>query len=157
MSETEKLKRLDPKAETKPDIKALVQGFIDTIRMNKLHLLQGLAKVGEEHRNEIKKLQAEIAQLHEMVRENDSRRRMALPGKLSTAKITKHINNAKVRKLRRHVVGDGANLQLQISNNGAAVSWIFRYDGHRFGYPGDVPMGLGSYPDVDLEKARRSP
>jgi integrase len=41
-----------------------------------------------------------------------------------------------------------------ISNNGAGVSWIFRYDGRRFGYPGDVPMGLGSYGTVDLDMAR---
>jgi integrase len=115
--------------------------------------------------NTLAELQAENAQLRakqaELEGENaqlrgivSSQRPSALPGNLSASKITKLISDAKSGKLTKRWFGDGGNLVLQISNIGGAVSWIFRYDGRRFGYPGDVPMGLGSYPDVDLEMAR---
>jgi integrase len=104
-----------------------------------------------ELRAENARKSAEIAQLREIVA---SRRPSGLSGKLSATRIAKLISDAKAGKLKKRWFGDGNNLWLQISNNGAGVSWIFRYDGRRFGHPGDVPMGLGSYETVDLEQAR---
>jgi integrase len=83
-----------------------------------------------------------------------SRRTTVFPGNLTLTKIENLIKQAKNGKLKRRWHGDGNNLYLQISNNGAGVSWIFRYDGRRHGYPGDVLIGLGSYPLVDLQMAR---
>jgi integrase len=99
----------------------------------------------------IAELRAENAQLRGLV---PSRRPSALPGKLSAAKIAKLITDAKAGKLKKRWFGDGNNLWLQIGNNGAWVSWIFRYDRRRFGYLGDMPLGLGSYGTVDLDMAR---
>src|SRR5258706_12918282 len=45
---------------------------------------------------------------------------------------------------------DGGNLYLQVKNDGAAKSWIFRYAARGK----DVLMGLGSIHAVDLNKAR---
>jgi hypothetical protein len=106
----------------------------------------------------IAKLQAENAQLRQLVASR--RTPTARPGKLSTAKIAKLISDAKAGRLKKSGwFGDGNNLGLQIRNNGAAVSWIFRYDRSRFSIPGEkpfdeMPMGLGSYSVVDLGMAR---
>jgi Arm DNA-binding domain/Arc-like DNA binding domain len=99
----------------------------------------------------IAELRAENAQLRGLV---SSRRPSALTGKLSATKIAQLLKKANDGNLKKRWFGDGGNLWLQITNNGAGVSWIFRYDGRRFGYPGDVSMGLGSYPDADLDMAR---
>jgi integrase len=47
---------------------------------------------------------------------------------------------------------DGGNLYLQVRNDGAAKSWIFRYVDPRT--KKDIPMGLGSMHTVDINKAR---
>ena len=60
----------------------------------------------------------------------------------------------------RHEVSDGGGLSLQIRNDGAWVSWLFRYsnpvkrkaDDPKKGKPDN--MGLGPYPRVNLKKAR---
>jgi integrase len=78
-----------------------------------------------------------------------------LPGKLSAAKIAKLIGEAKAGRLSNgHRAPDGHNLYLQISNRGAGASWLFRYNGLRFGRGRDVPLGLGGYPTVDIDMAR---
>jgi integrase len=101
----------------------------------------------------IEELRAEIAQLREMV---SSR---AHPGKLSATKIAKLISDAKAGKLKKKTpwFGDGGNLALQITKNGARVSWVFRWREPR--RPGekrgkDRVMGLGSLATIDLPTAR---
>jgi integrase len=82
--------------------------------------------------------------------------------KLSATKIERLIKDAKAGRLpkytkagkpkTKHEFGDGGGLSLQISNNGAGVSWLLRYINPVTGCPDN--MGLGSYDIVNLEKAR---
>lgn len=92
-------------------------------------------------------LEAEVAELRGLVR-----RPGTLPGKLSATKIAQLIRKAKDGKLKQRRFGDGGNLELQITNNGAGVSWEFRWTDRASGC--DRRIGLGSYHDVDLDVAR---
>jgi hypothetical protein len=64
--------------------------------------------------------------------------------KLSATRIAKLTVNG--------MYGDGGNLWLQVTNNGAGKSWIFRWTER--GTDKERNMGLGSLDTVNLEKAR---
>src|SRR5262245_57449394 len=64
--------------------------------------------------------------------------------KLSAARIAKLTANG--------MYGDGGNLWLQVTNNGAGKSWLFRWTERRSGR--ERVMGLGPLHTVDLETAR---
>jgi integrase len=98
------------------------------------------------------KMIAEYAELKAEVARRAASHRASFPGKLSVAKIDRLIKQAKDGKLNRRMIGDGYNLYLQITNNGAGASWIFRWTDRVTGR--DRPMGLGSYYDVNLNSAR---
>jgi integrase len=102
----------------------------------------------DERDGVITKLQAENADLRAIV---VSRRAAVLPGELSPTKIAGLIKKARDGKLKRWH-GDGGNLWLQITNKGAAVSWVFRWTDRNEGR--DRYIGLGSYRDVGLDLAR---
>ena len=52
------------------------------------------------------------------------------------------------------VYADGGGLYLQVTSEGHAKSWLFRFSRSRFGGRGDRNMGLGSLRDYDLAEAR---
>jgi integrase len=64
--------------------------------------------------------------------------------KLTTSRIAKLTANG--------MYGDGGNLWLQVTNNGAGKSWIFRWTERGTGR--ERNMGLGPLITVDLERAR---
>jgi integrase len=118
------------------------------------------------------KLEAEIAHLRETF---SSQPRNALTGELSEKKIASYIADCKAgagkfksrktgKAIKSRAIGDGGNLELQITNNGnngVWTSWNFRYNRSRFldpltGHPGSkgTRIGLGSYPDTSLHEAR---
>lgn len=67
-----------------------------------------------------------------------------LVGKLSASRIAKLTANG--------MYGDGGNLWLQVTNNGAGKSWIFRWTERGTGR--ERNMGLGPLITVDLDDAR---
>ena len=62
------------------------------------------------------------------------------------------LTEAKVAKAKDGMHGDGGGLWLQVTNNGAGKSWLFRWKDRRTGK--DRNMGLGSIYKVDLHRAR---
>jgi hypothetical protein len=63
------------------------------------------------------------------------------------------LSRSKVQSLTKNgMYGDGGNLWLSVTNDGAGKSWVFRWT-----VPGtrrERVMGLGSIHTVDLEEAR---
>jgi len=64
--------------------------------------------------------------------------------KLSASRIARLTRNGRY--------GDGGNLWLQVTNNGAGKSWLFRWTERGTGR--ERMIGLGSYDTVDVERAR---
>src|SRR5215467_3922998 len=64
--------------------------------------------------------------------------------KLSASRIAKLTKNGRY--------GDGGNLWLQVTNNGAGKSWLFRWAERGTGH--ERMIGLGSCDTIDLEQAR---
>jgi len=67
--------------------------------------------------------------------------------KLSAARIERIIKDGKTG-----MYGDGGNLWLQITNNGAGASWVLRWTERGTGR--ERSMGLGSLHTIGLERAR---
>jgi hypothetical protein len=57
-----------------------------------------------------------------------------------------------LKTTKNGLYSDGGNLYLQVANDGAAKSWIFRYVDRRT--QKQIPMGLGSIHAMDLNQAR---
>jgi Arm DNA-binding domain/Phage integrase central domain len=89
-------------------------------------------------------LQTKIAEL-EAENARLRRRTSALRGKLTASKIA-NIST------KNGTYGDGGNLWLQITNNGAGQSWLFRWSARGTGR--ERVMGLGSLRTIDLDRAR---
>jgi integrase len=63
------------------------------------------------------------------------------------------LSATRIASLKKNgMYGDGGNLWLQVTNNGANKSWIFRWTEHATGK--ELKMGLGSLDTVDLDTAR---